>query len=245
MKKRGQVTIFIILAIIIVAGILSFFYWKSPETFTSKGARLGFEGCVQDALEDSISRLEKTSGFIDPPFFYRYNDQKLQYLCYSGEYYKTCTVQVPFPEKYFEDQLKIDLRDEVDQCYSESVEDLKSQGYDVKEGVVTYEVTLEQGEARMKIQAPTTVGTQSFARFNVGVKTPIYEMLMIATSILQYESTLGDSDTDALYQLYPDYIITKEKMGDGTTVYIIESKLYGNKYQFASRSLAWPPGYDI
>ena len=66
---------------------------------------------------------------------------------------------------------------------------------------------------------------------------------MIATSILQFESSLGDSDTDALMLYYPEYIVSKIKRQDGTTVYILEHKISGIKFQFASRSLAWPAGY--
>jgi hypothetical protein len=35
----------------------------------------------------------------------------------------------------------------------------------------------------------------------------------------------------------------KIKQDDGTTLYIIENKKTGEKFQFASRSLAFPPGY--
>jgi len=70
-------------------------------------------------------------------------------------------------------------------------------------------------------------------------------MLMIATSLLQFEAKYGDSDTSSMMIYYPDYIIDKIKRDDGTTVYILENKEFGNKFQFASRSLAWPAGYDL
>ena len=43
--------------------------------------------------------------------------------------------------------------------------------------------------------------------------------------------------------LYPDFIIEKIKRGDGTTIYIIKNKESKTKFQFASRSFVWPPGY--
>lgn len=245
MKKRGQVTIFIILAIIIVAGIVSFFIWIKPTMSSKTGARIGFSGCIQDSLENKIAELEKTGGIINPQFVYKYQDEEYPYFCYASEYYKQCTMQVPFPDSKFEEQLEIAIREEVNACYTESIEELKSQGYDVIQGNINYNITLEQDGIRMKIDAPTVVGSQSFARFNVKLDTPIYEMTMIATSILQYETSYGDSDTDTLTTLYPDYKITKIKTGNGSTLYEIESKLYKNKYRFASRSLVFPPGYDI
>ena len=70
-------------------------------------------------------------------------------------------------------------------------------------------------------------------------------MLMIATSILQFETSYGDSDISTLMLYYPDMAIEKVKRSDGTTIYIIEDKQSKLKFQFASRSYAWPPGYGI
>ena len=77
------------------------------------------------------------------------------------------------------------------------------------------------------------------------MNSPVYEMVMIATSILQFEAKYGDFDTSSMMMFYPDYIIDKIKRSDGTTVYILENKIFGNKFQFASRSLAWPAGYVL
>ena len=70
-------------------------------------------------------------------------------------------------------------------------------------------------------------------------------MLMIATSIVQFETKYGDSDTSALMGFYPDYSIDKIKRSDGTTIYIIEDKQTKLKFQFATRSYAWPAGYGL
>ena len=44
---------------------------------------------------------------------------------------------------------------------------------------------------------------------------------------------------------YPDLIIDMIRRGDGTKVYIITDKVTEDKYQFASKSLVWPSGYDM
>ena len=35
------------------------------------------------------------------------------------------------------------------------------------------------------------------------------------------------------------------KLSDGTTIYEIEHKVRGTKFQFASKSLVWPTGYGV
>ena len=111
--------------------------------------------------------------------------------------------------------------------------------------IVNYDVMIEPSVVRVEIDAPTTIGSQQFARFNVKVNSPVYDMVMIATSILQFETKYGDADTSSMMAFYPDYVIAKLKRGDGTTVYGLEHKVLGNKFQFASKSLVWPAGYDF
>ena len=95
------------------------------------------------------------------------------------------------------------------------------------------------------LSAPTSIGGSRFTRFNVKLNSPVYEMVMIATSILQFESRYGDSDVSTIAFLYPDYFVEKLKMGDGTTIYSLEHKTMGNEFRFASKSLVWPAGYDL
>ncbi len=243
--KKGQVTIFIIVAMVIVVGILTFFLWIKPTYISKEGAEIGFEGCVKDAVEEAVGELELKAGFIDPKFTYDYNGEKLTYLCYTNDYYETCAVQVPFLKNAFDQQMELLIRDKVDSCYESSIDDLKSKGYSVVQGNVDYDVLIEPSIIRVQIDAPTIVESQQFARFNVKVNAPTYDMVMIATSILQFETKYGDADASSMMDFYPDYIIRKIKRGDGTTVYILEHKELGNKFQFASRSLVWPAGYDF
>jgi hypothetical protein len=243
MKNRGQVTLFVIVAIVIVSAILVFFLWLQPTYLSELGGRLGFEGCVEDVVEQAIDELAPRAGFVNPGFTYFYGGEEFTYLCYTNEFYETCTVQVPFLKNVFDEEMESLIRGKVDACYDNSINELRAQGRDVVAGVVDYDVLIEPGIVRVEIEVPTSVGSQAFSRFNVGVNSPIYDMIMIATSILQYESSLGDSDTDSLMLYYPEYVITKMKRGDGTTVYVLEDKISGIKFQFASRSLAWPAGY--
>ena len=245
MNKRGQVTIFVIVAIMIVVGILAFFLWTKPDYIFERSGALGFEKCVEDVIEEAIGELELKAGFINPQFTYSYNSEELTYLCYTNEYYETCTVQAPFLKKSFDEQMEKLIRDDIDACYEDSIDDLKAQGYSVTSGVVSYDVLLEPSVVRVEIDAPTIVGGSQFARFNVMINAPVYDMVMIATSILQFETKYGDADVSSMMDFYPDYKIMKMKRDDGTTVYFLEHKDLGNKFQFASRSLAWPAGYDF
>jgi nitrogen fixation-related uncharacterized protein len=244
MEKKGQVTLFVIISILIVSAILIYFLWAKPnlEFRGSEGLRL--ESCIRDAMEQSIENLAPTAGFANPEFVYLYDNTELPYLCYTNEDYMTCTMQKPFIKQHFEKQMENILRQKIQTCYSSSLDDLKSKGYNVISGDLDYNFLIEPGIARVELQAPTSIGSQGFERFNIELNTPIYEMIMIATSILQSESKYGDSDISTLMILYPENIIDKIKQEEGTTIYIIQNKNYNIKLQFASRSVAWPAGYS-
>lgn len=243
--KKGQVTIFILLGIMIVSAILVFFLWAQPTYFSEGSGVKGFEGCVEDVLEKGITELEGKAGFIDADFTYQYKGEDLTYLCYTNDFYVTCTVQVPFLKNVFDENLESLIRGEVDACYDASLDDLRAQGYAVTSGGVDYNVEIEPGAVRLEIDAPTVVGSSKVSRFNVVVNKPVYEMVMIATSILQFETKYGDADVSTMMIYYPDYYIEKTKRGEGTTIYSLENKVYGNTFKFASRSLVWPAGYDL
>ena len=189
MGKKGQVSIFIIIAILIVVGILVYFLWIKP-TYVDKGVvRLkGFDGCVQDAVEGELGELGVRGGYIAPEFSYLHNSENVAYLCYTNLYYKPCVVQQPFLKQHFAGQLKMAISEKVNKCYEGSISELQSKGYDVQAGVVSFEVELEPRQVVVQIRAPTSVssgaGSQRFESFSAKVRNSIYEMLMIATSIL-------------------------------------------------------------
>ncbi len=98
---------------------------------------------------------------------------------------------------------------------------------------------------KVEIDAPTSVGDVSFSKFNVELNSPLYDSLMISTSLVQLEAKYGDSDSSEIMFYYPDYYIEKLKQGDGTTLYSVRNKVFGSNFRFASRSLVWPAGYSF
>ena len=245
MEARGQVTIFIIVAVVIVAAVLIFFLSGGVDYFSERSGKLGFEGCVEDVLEEEIGNLEGNAGFVRPDFSYSHDGKEFVYLCYSDAYYKTCSVQVPFLKNTFDKNLEVSLRDKINACYDASLESLRGQGYDVSSGDVVYNVEIEPGVVRVEIDAPTSVGDVAFSRFNVELNSPLYDILMISTSLVQFEAKYGDSDVSEIMFYYPDYYIEKLKQGDGTTLYSVKNKVFGDNFRFASRSLVWPAGYSF
>jgi len=71
----------------------------------------------------------------------------------------------------------------------------------------------------------------------------LYELVSIVNSILNWEARYGDSETTIYMNYYHDLKVEKKKQSDGSTIYILTDRNTLDKFQFASRSVAWPPGY--
>ena len=247
-NKRGQITLFVIIAILIVGIALIFFLWIKPNYIQSSSGKPYLDQCVEDSVNNAVLELGKQGGYKDPEFSYLYQSEKTAYLCYTEEYYKQCIVQEPFLIQHFKENLKSRIQKDVESCYENSVEELRREGYDVSQGIPNFEIELQPAKTIIQIQAPTTVTketAQKFNKINVEINSPIYNILMIATSVLQQEAKYGDSDVTSMMVFYPDLIINKLKQGEGTKIYIIEDKQSKIKFQFASRSLVFPPGYNL
>ncbi|RMD46112.1 hypothetical protein D6829_00380 [Candidatus Pacearchaeota archaeon] len=241
MEKRAQIAIFVVVGILIVVAALVVFLWIKPSASFGRGV-LSFEGCVQDVATDSITALEENVG-IDDGITYRFMGQEIPYLCYTEDYYKTCIVQHALIVENFQRKLKESISEGVQECYSENVERLKKKGLEVVSGDVDFDVFLELGRVRIEINAPTSISGSKFSKLSVEFASPIYDMLTLTTTIVQYESRFGDAPVDYITNLYPDYLVTKFKMSEGTTIYTIKNKKTGDEIKFASRSLRFPAGY--
>lgn len=70
--KRGQVTLFVIIALIIAAGIVSYFYFRpgaEKTTITPNPAENLFLSCAENVLSDGARILGEQGGYIELPKF--------------------------------------------------------------------------------------------------------------------------------------------------------------------------------
>jgi len=250
-EKKGQVTIFIIIALLlIVFGVLIYFFGPKfgvGSGFSADNPQAFIQSCVEDDLQEIISEVSLQGGSMNPSPYFLYKDNKIQYLCYTNENYEFCKVQVPFLRDFIESQISKKIKEKVDSCFNTLGEKYKGKGYDfeLKEGVLRTEllprkilITLPGYEVTVSKEE-----TKRYNSFNVIANTNLYQLVAIASNLVEWESTVGDSNTRVYMLVYPDELkIQKLKQTDDTKVYILENKKTGDLFQFAVRSLAFPPG---
>jgi hypothetical protein len=250
LNKKGQLTIFIIVAIVILAAVLIILFYPKIKTAISGELNPNsyLKSCIEPVIEPNLELLSKQGGYLNPEGFLYYNNTRIKLLCYTPEFYKTCTVQQPMIKAHIEQELTKVVAERTRECVNNLKSEYESRGYSVLVGKGDYKLEIVPGKILVDFNMPFTVTketTQTFKSFSAEIDSNMYDLLMIAQNIVEFESTLGDSETLLYMQYYPDLRIDKTKLSDGTKVYVVSDVVTKESFTFASRGLSWPPGYGL
>ena len=253
-NKRGQVTLFVIIAVVILVVVLVVLFYPRLVKFLPGQEPVSpyafLKSCIEDDIKPKVELLSKQGGYLNPEGFLYYQGEKIKYLCYSSEYYKTCVVQQPMIKNHFEQELSMAIDPEARTCVRNLIDEYERQGFNVVSSRINSNIVIEPGKIKIDFEAPMTItkaGEESltFKNFEVNIDSEMYDLLFIAQSIIEFESTYGNSETTSFIQYYPDLKIEKTKLSDGSAVYVLTNVVTKEQFKFASRSLAWPPGYGL
>ena len=104
--KKGQVTIFIIIALVIVVAIGIYFLAveksgidldRGVERIENSDSLLSL--CLEDIVGEKIQEISSQGGYFETPFSrtFKFTDEDesydLAFLCYTREFYKPCVTQ--------------------------------------------------------------------------------------------------------------------------------------------------------
>ena len=247
-NKKAQVTIFIIIAILIVIGILGAIYFMN-RTEIEPGVDLNpkqyIQKCVRDAVEDSVEKMLENGGQRLPSQAISYQGEEWNYLCYQGDYYLSCYNLHPMLEYLIENEIKEDTKVAVLECFNSMKEDFEEKGFDVSGGSTNYSINLLPGQVEInlnkKINLVRGESSQSFENFDTKILSPIYELVRIAREIVNSESQYCNFEYNGYMLLYPDYDIRRIDYSD-SKIYRLIDRQTGAEFKFAVRSCAFAPG---
>lgn len=250
-NKSGQVTIFIIIAVIIVAGALlvySFFPQIKTSLSGEEATPQSFiQTCIEKEIQNSVDKLSVQGGSLNPENYILYEDNKVEYLCYTEEFYKTCTVQQPSLIPHIESEITKNIDGKVNSCFSSLKSSYERKGYSVT--VTAGEKKIELAPQKIKATFDYKVGmtkgdeSQRYDSFVVILNNNLYELASIATNIVGFETLYGDAETTTYMTYYHNLKVEKFLRDSGTKVYRISDRNTGDEFQFASRSQVYPAGY--
>lgn len=243
-NKRGQVTLFIIIGIIIVVTALLIFLFRPKITatasFNAENPSAFVHSCLEEKIDSTLNQIYLSGGVLGADHTYNYRNDELTYLCYTNKYYTPCQVEQPLLEYIILRDLENEIKGTVEQCFDDLKENYEGKGYTVnlKKGNTEIKLLLEKIEFSFPNYEITVTKQDSstYNDFKFSKKSDLFNVLQITNEIILDEINEGDADTLKYMNSFKDLKVEKKKQEGGTTVYIITNRNTQNKFQFAVRS---------
>ncbi len=248
-NKSGQVTIFIIIGILVVAGVVLFFTLR-PEMDIAKEKAIKkpqtyIHSCIKPELEEIVRTVSLQGGSLNPNPSTIYNGEKIAYLCYVDIPYYECIVQQPFLKTHIKEEIKKGVESDVENCFNQLEQIYEEEGYNVnlKRGDMKIELIPEKIIIKLpeyKINVVKGEDAKDYEDFEIGYDYNLYKMVGIANDIVKKEVVAGKAEPMLYMYLYHDLKIERDNKYDGTNIYTITDRNTQSKFRFASRSLFFP-----
>jgi hypothetical protein len=251
-KKKAQVTIFIIISILVVVGFLIYFlaYPKLKESSNvyEENPPIYIENCLKEDLENLTKTLSLQGGSLNPTKYSFYNGSKVQYVCYTEEYFRSCTIQKPLIDLDIKRTIESSIKNKVEACFQSLKNSYEKKGYNVVIEKPGKDVNVEILPNRIETTLNYSLilkkaDTKRYDEFKIIENNNLYELLLIAINIIDWESQYGDAPINNYMMLYPDLKVEKIYKNSGDKIYIISQRESENKLQIAVKSQIWPTGY--
>ncbi len=250
--KRGQVAIFVILALILVASIILFFtIERKVTTSVQEGFNAGayIQQCAREYVDEAVELMLPQGGFIEPTNFRTYNKIHVAYLCENEGSYKGCVNQHPEFLSEMSREIENYAEPRIGRCFDNMKSEIEKRRGEVSYGAMDVNVSLAPDRVILEIEKSTTItiqeSTQTINNYKVEVLSPLRELGRIANEIASQEARGQNCYFEYVGHniLYPKYKITPFMMSDGTAIYTIKDKRSGKELNIAIRSCAGPAGF--
>lgn len=248
-SKSGQVTIFVILALVIVAGVVAFFVLTGKIGFSNEAVEnpsMFIEKCVGDSLENSVQEVLLNGGRIFPENYKLYQGEKYNYLCYQQNFYLPCTNTHPMLVSISGAEIKENVREKFVGCFDELKNELEDSGYEINFDEISdddWKVEILPKKVSVVVEKKIEISSEdsSFVLkdFSVDVISPLYEFENIAREIVNQESQYCNFEYNGFMLLYPEYNL-KRILYDDSRIYKITERSSGLDFKFAVRGCVIP-----
>jgi hypothetical protein len=249
-SKHAQITIFIILALILIVGIFFIFLLRQTpkiEIVSEENPQAFIEKCTRDAVEEALDLLMIHSGSLEPKGTIMYQGENITYLCYNSLYYRPCVNQQPLLIEHIEDEIYKYVKPRLSNCFQVLKTSLEPR-YEVsmeEDWDLTTKLTSSGVEININRDFKMQRGDKviSFSLFKINLIHPIYRLAEIAMEIVNAEASYCNFDTLGFMIIYPRYDISKFRIENSNTIYSVKEITSNKMFRFAVRSCAIPPGF--
>ena len=260
MKKRGQVTIFIIIGIVIVSAIALFLLLRSG--FEIPGIGIGketspssfLESCMEDKIKETIEIISSQGGYVTPSLYksFKFEDENsptdISYLCYTQNSYIQCINQEPMLIQHLQNETKNYISDDVGDCFDSFASSLEKQGYVPNVKYEGFEVELMKKKIIINLKADITLTkageTTNQEDFKIIIPSRFYDLIVVVQEIINKEATNCDFSHYDMFR-YPEFNIYSHRTADSSVIYTVKHRESKEEFKFAVRGCVMPPGFGM
>lgn len=253
LNKKGQITIFVILAIVIVLSIGIVFYAtsKPSASISPREDPKGYmDKCIKDALTEAELAVIPHGGFANSSDTARYEDIDVVWMCYTNAKNKLCANKHPVLKSEIEREITQLIKPKIETCFKDIAIQLAKYDYTEGELNVSTEILLDKVEAKVRKKITFTKNEQTItlSNFDSSISSPLYYFAKLSLDIVNQEVSCDclneacNADIITMNRFNRDFEITKQSYtGSGTEIYVIKEILTGKQFNFAIRNcVRWP-----
>lgn len=255
--KRGQITIWVILAIVLFATTLIVFFLikdvkidKPYETDSVFDLESILNRCAEMAVNEAVDLMLPHGGFINPENTVFFNNTHIAYLCVNNIYYDPCILQHPALLNEIKQEIKNYVTPIIEGCFEDIEREFESSGAVVDFiGGLNVDVDLGKDRVFLDIQQKTNVRksgeSRIFENINIEITNPIYNLATLGMEIASQESSYCYFEFIGYNALYPRYKIRPDVITidlKSVTIYSITDTKSGKIMNIAISSCSIPPG---
>ncbi|UCD20954.1 MAG: hypothetical protein JSW08_00185 [archaeon] len=254
-SKRGQTTLFIIIAVIIVAvALLAFVILPSSKPIDEPIQEITdpqayITDCINLELEPIVETISEQGGYLKvPELNLTYNGKTFGYLCYINMNNKPCYNQQPLLKRYVEEQLTEEVRREdiVRNCIDNFKKNAEKKGWEISTcPIPSFSIILTEGKVNVPTNCEIILSKgEDYKRFDnleIYLDWPLYDFIEVSRDIVWDEIHYSDFEHLAYMILHPEFTIDKFRAPE-SKVYTIRKKISGDMFIFAVRNYVQSPG---
>lgn len=252
MKSKGQISIFVIVGILLVGAVILFFVISGSKSIISPAGKefdpeSFINKCVKESARNKLDVMLLQGGFFNPEDYKIYDDIKVTYLCKNINFYEPCITQYPVYITQIQNELKNEMRSDVEACFISLDDELRQRNYHVNGGDFDIEVVFKTGIVEILVYRDMQLSKNDYSRginsFSASLSNHIYDIASVANEIASQEAKYCYFEYVGFSLLYPDFDIRKDTMSDTTKIYTITHKTSRDKMNIAIRGCAIPAGF--
>ncbi len=249
MNKKAQIAIWVIIAMVLVASILLYFFVNKTAITTTQtrfNPQQAIEKCAEDAVNEATDIMIPQGGFLEPNYYKLYNSTKIVYLCHTPEYFKACINLHPMLLAEIKEQIKGYIKPKVEQCFNSMKDEADKRNIVVELGEMNLDISLALNRIFVNITRETKITekgtTSALEDYDFEIVNPIYDLANVAIDITNAETKMCGFDYVLFTLINNNFDIRKNMLSDYTEIYNIKDKQSGKALNIAIRGCAVPMG---